>query len=115
MPSSGEFRMPQSVEEARTVYERWDGLNGRYYVKADVRLDDGSLHRDVVVDADTLVVVEAGGCPMYEQPTLIGREVIAFVVTRDRSPDRRYPVVTEHDRETFAKDSSWGASPTESS
>ena len=95
------LRMPADLEEAKAVHGRWDRLNGRYYIKADVRLGDGRVYRDVMFDGDRYVGVEANGRPIYDQPALIGQQVLGFLVTRDRSPGRRFEVATPDERATF--------------
>ena len=95
------LRMPADRDEAKTVYDRWDRLNGRYYVKADVRLSDGRVYRNVVFDGDRYVAVEVNGRAIYDQPVLTGQQILAYVVTRDRSPGRRFPVATPDERRTF--------------
>ena len=95
------LRMPTDETEARAVYARWDQLNGRYYVEADVRLSNSRLHRDVVFDGDTRVAVEVNGRPIYEQPMFIGQDVAAFLVTSDYSPGRQFKVATAEERAAF--------------
>ena len=102
---SKSLRMPTDREEGKTVYERWDRLNGRYYIRADVRLTDGCVYRDVVFDGDSYVAVEANGERIYEQPTFVGQHVLAFLVTRDRSPGRHFQVATSDERAAFARPS----------
>ena len=100
---SSSFRMPATGEEAKAVYDRWDRLNGRYYIKADVRLTDGTYWRDMVFDGDSYVAVEAARRPLYEQPALFGREILAFLVTRDRSAGRHFKDASPEERAAFEK------------
>lgn len=55
-----------------------------------MRLSDGCIYRDVVFDGDRYVAVEINERPVYEQPELFEQEVLAFVVTSDYSPGRRF-------------------------
>jgi hypothetical protein len=95
------MRMPKDLEEGRALYDQWYRLNGRYYIKADVRLGDGCVYRDVVFDGDSYIAVEVNRRPIYEQPAFIGQPVLAFLVTRDRSPGRHSHVATPEDRALF--------------
>jgi hypothetical protein len=95
------LRMPRDSDEAQAVYTRWDRLNGRYYIKADVRLGDGRVYRDVVFDGDRYVAVEINGQAIYGQPEFFEQQVLEFVVTSDYSPGRRFTVATREERAAF--------------
>lgn len=95
--------MPIDRDEAQAVYDRWDRLNGRYYIEADVRLNDGCVYRNVVFDGDRYVAVEVNGGPVYDQPEFFGQQVLAFVITSDYSPGRRFRVATPDERAAFGQ------------
>lgn len=103
LPRSSGLRMPTDAGEAEWVYRRWDSLNGRYHAIADVRLSDGVVLGGVAFDGNTGVAVECGGRPVGDQPELLGREVVAWVVIRDCSCGRRFGVSAPEQRAAF-----WG-------
>lgn len=106
VPRAAGLRLPADAAEAERVYRRWDGLNGRYHVVADVRLADGTTLGGVVFDGDTGVAVECGGRPVSDQPELLGREVAAWVVTRDCSCGGRFGVASAEQLAAFRAGSS---------
>jgi hypothetical protein len=93
--------MPVDGDEAKAVYARWDRLNGRYYITADVRLNDNCVYKNVVFDGDRCVAVEINGRPAYDQPEFFEQQVLGFVVTSDYSPGRRFKVATREERDAF--------------
>jgi hypothetical protein len=97
------MRMPKDVEEGRTVtvYDQWDRLNGRYYIKAEVRLEDGCVTA-VAYSTETYIAVEVNRRPIYEQPSFFGQRVVAFVGTRNRSPGRNLHTAPD-DRALFER------------
>jgi hypothetical protein len=99
--STRELYMPPSVERGKAVYQRWDRLNGRYYVTADVRLSDGSLHRGVHFDGDTRIAVLIGGQPAYEVAGSIGKQIVSYAVTSDYSSGRGFGVASPEERAAF--------------
>jgi hypothetical protein len=101
VPRPSGLRLPADAAEAGRVYRRWDSLNGRYYVVADVRLADGTALRDVVFDGDSGVAVEYTRRPLSDQPELLGRSVAAWVVTRDYSCAGRFGVSSPQQRAAF--------------
>jgi hypothetical protein len=93
--------MPLNCDEAKAVFDGWDRLNGRYYVRADVRLSNDQVYRDVTFDADRYIAVRINGWPVYDRPELFGLQVVAFLITRDRSPSRDFRVATREERAAF--------------
>jgi hypothetical protein len=83
-------RLPFDALEAERVFRRWDSLNGRYYFKADVRLDDGTLLQDMMFDGDTNIAVEFNRQWLYLQPQLLGRDIVAWLVTKDYTGGTRH-------------------------
>ena len=53
------LRLPENVDEYLAVRDRWDFLNGRYYIVADVVLSDGRYVRELVFDGDSRIAVSS--------------------------------------------------------
>lgn len=50
----------------------------------------GRLLEGVILDGDLRIAVEYGGRPMHQQPDLIAKSVVAYLVIRDRSAGRSF-------------------------
>jgi hypothetical protein len=96
-------RLPSDALEAGRVFRRRDGLNGRYYFEADVVLDDGTLLREMTFDGDTNIAVLFGGRWDYLPPSLFGRQIVGWLVTKDCTGGGRYGDATPEQREAFAR------------
>jgi hypothetical protein len=96
-------RLPSDALKAGRVFRRWDGLNGRYYFEADVVLDDGTLLREMTFDGDTNIAVSFGGRWDYLPPSLFGRQIVDWLVTKDCTGEDRYGDATPEQREAFAR------------
>ncbi|MBI2395223.1 MAG: hypothetical protein HYV09_36980 [Deltaproteobacteria bacterium] len=69
LPRSPTLRFPTSFKEAQRVFRRWDRLNGRYFVIADVRTAARVLPR-VTFDAHTNIAVTFEDTPLAHHPQL---------------------------------------------
>jgi hypothetical protein len=87
--------------EAERVFRHYDGLNGRYYFKADIVLEDGRLLADVTFDGDSAVAVEYQRRFVYEQPDLLNKQAETWLVTIDRSCGRLFGDASEEQRRHF--------------
>jgi hypothetical protein len=96
-------RLPVDAFEAERVFRRWDSLKGRYYFEADVVIGDGTLLQDMVFDGDTNIAVEFDKRWIYLQPQLFGRDIRAWLVTKDRTPGGRYGDASREEREAFVR------------
>ena len=67
--------MPSNSNEAAKAYSWWDARNGRYFLVADVVLDDGTFLKDVTFDTDLRMAVEVGHRPSAEFPAYFGKRV----------------------------------------
>lgn len=54
-------------------------------------------------DGDTYVAVEISGRPICDQPEFFEQQVLAFVVTSDYSPGRRFKAATPEERAAFGE------------
>jgi hypothetical protein len=97
-------RMPQSLAEAEQVFRRWDTLNGRSYLVADVLLKGGRFLSDVTFDGDSRIAVRHGRLPVYRQINLVGRDVAVWLVTKDRSPGKPFGNATDDERRRFQEE-----------
>ena len=73
------LRFPADAEEAQLRFRRWNALNGRYYVLADVQLDDGSQLEGVIFDGDSLVAV-ALDCDITRPIQIFGRFITSRLI-----------------------------------
>lgn len=101
-PRSDEPRLPESVAEAERIFRRYRSLNGRYYLVADV-VWEGELHLGVVFDGDSRIAVESNRCPVYQQPSLIGKRVQDYLITKDRSCGTPFGEADAEGRQHFAE------------
>jgi hypothetical protein len=97
-------RMPQSLAEAEQVFRRWDTLNGRYYFVADILLEGGRFFSGVIFDGDSGIAVRYGQLPVYRQLAMVGRGVVVWLVTEDRSPGRAFGNASEDERRRFQEE-----------
>jgi hypothetical protein len=67
--------MPANSKQAAEAYRWWDDRNGRYFLVADVVLEDGTFLKDVIFDTDLQVAVEVGRRPAAEFPAYFGKRV----------------------------------------
>src|SRR4051812_44236428 len=93
------LRMPRDAEELKTVERRWSKLNGRYWITADVILDDGQYCPGVGFDGDSHIAVDAQDAGTIP-PDLVGKRIIAYLVLAD-STSRHKREATKDDRLTF--------------
>jgi len=96
--------MPQSLAEAEQAFRRWDTLNGRYYLRADVLLEGGRFLCDVIFDGDSGIAVRHGRLPVYRQIDLVGRSIAACLVTEDRSPGKPFGNAPDDERRRFQEE-----------
>jgi hypothetical protein len=105
LPRADSPQLPRDATEAERVYNRWDSLNGRYYFKADIAVEGGLLLRDVIFDGDTQLAVLVGRRRISLEPGLLGRRVVAWLVTQDCScgflEGQRYGDATAEQRAAF--------------
>lgn len=100
-PRADEPRMPASMTEAEHAFRRYNGLNGRYYFVADVVLEGGRLLPGVTFDGDSRIAVEYNRRPVHQQPDLIGRATVAYLISRDRSCGQSLGEASEEERKKF--------------
>ena len=72
--------MPSDATQAASVHRMWDARNGRYYLTADVVLENGTFLRDVTFDGDSRVAVEVG---LAEFPAYFGKRIVDFFTVAD--------------------------------
>lgn len=96
--------MPDTIAEAVRVSRQYESLNGRYYFVANILLEEGRFLEAVTFDGDSRVAVEYGGHPLSQQPDLIAKPVVAYLVTRDRSAGQNFGDADEVQRQRFAKE-----------
>jgi hypothetical protein len=101
-------RMPESLAEAEQVFRRWDTLNGRSYLMADVLLEGGRFLSDVTFDGDSRIAVRYGRLPVYRQLNLVDRDIAVWLVTKDRSPGKPFGNATEDERRRFQEEHAGG-------
>jgi hypothetical protein len=68
--------MPANLKQAAEAHRWWDARNGRYFLTADVVLEDGTFLRDVTFDTDLQIAVEVGHRPLAEFPVYFGKRVV---------------------------------------
>jgi hypothetical protein len=98
--TSASLRFPSDRTEAEEVWQHWDWLNGRYYVVADVIVDEHVLLRDAVFDRDTGIAVEVGNERLYDRADLFGRRISGVLVVRQYGSEVS---ATEAERQAFAR------------
>lgn len=92
--------MPRDRAEALSVFGYYDGCNGRYFLVADMLLENGMLIRDVTFDTTTRVAVEVNGWPITVFSDVFGQRMVEFVIFREDSDTA--DTVDHTRREAFA-------------
>ena len=94
------------------VYDMWDARNRRYWLCADVMLEDGTFLRDVVFDGESRVAVQIAGRDLDEFPGCFGKRITDFFTVEDFSPGREPPFrADEQRRAAFATRHGGGVTP----
>jgi hypothetical protein len=87
-----DWSLPRTRMHARNVAAKHDRINGRYFLIADLRLDDGSYVPNVEFNGDSRIAVKYFG----------KRKIVKMLVVCDRSGSR-LPEATEAERRAFEK------------
>lgn len=89
------LRIPQSHSEARAFFDRWSALNGRYYIRADIVLSDGTFITDATFDGDSGVAIEFNSCWVYDLPLYLGKQVVDALIIEKTGGGQRIVATTE--------------------
>jgi hypothetical protein len=72
-------RFADNSSEGEQAYRHWDRINGRYFMIADLILDDASLVPEVTFDTDTNVALLVRNRKVWKLQQLKGRRIVAHL------------------------------------